>query len=465
MIIHSVTKPYQESGTDYAKMPTMKTWLSLLVLLVIVACVPQTPIPVYVTPTQMPEVQVVERQVIPRVPEASETPLPLPTATATPVYTPTPAPPTATPLPYLDPARMGVQLHTLLGQQDFDAVTRLTDTLGLGWVKVQIDWKLLQPNGPGDTGVDFRRQELYLEDLKRRGKMVLASVARAPDWARTSREEAGPPDDPQVLANFITLMLNEFGNVIDAVEVWNEPNLRREWNGRPISGGEYLRYFRAARDAINAYSQRMQSDVDEPRHTPIVVVTAGLAPTGNSPWSVDDRQYLRQMYNAGLASLEGVQVGAHPFGWGNDPAHSCCNNVANRGWDDAPQFFFLDTLRNYRDIMLAYGDTDARIWVTEFGWPTWDSLPGEPPEPFVAYNDKWVQADYTLRAFQIGQQLDYVGPMFLWNMNFAWLPHLVSSRDERAAYSLLVPLQPQERPLFWMLFDAVRPERDLDKYD
>ena len=27
---------------------------------------------------------------------------------------------------------------------DFDAVTRLTDTLGLGWVKVQIDWDLLQ---------------------------------------------------------------------------------------------------------------------------------------------------------------------------------------------------------------------------------------------------------------------------------------------------------------------------------
>jgi len=252
----------------------MKTWLSLLLLLVIVACVPQTPIPVYVTPTQMPEAQVVERQVIPRVPEASETPLPLPTATATPVYTSAPAPPTATPLPYLDPARMGVQLHTLLSQQDFDAVTRLTDTLGLGWVKVQIDWKLLQPNGPGDTGVDFRRQELYLEDRKRRGHRVLASVARAPDWARTSREEAGPPDDPQVLANYLTLMLNEFGNVIDAVEVWNEPNLRREWNGRPISGGEYLRYLRAARDAINAYSQQMQSDVDEPRHTPIVVVTA-----------------------------------------------------------------------------------------------------------------------------------------------------------------------------------------------
>lgn len=438
----------------------MKQVFRALLWLALAACVPQTPIPVYVTPTHE-----AGRQVIARVPEATETPIPGPTDTPTPVFTPTPAPPTPTPLPYLNPDDMGTQLHTLLSQEDFRRVSEITERLGLGWVKVQIDWKLLQPNGPGDTGQDFRRQELYLEDLKRRGHKVLVSVARAPDWARSDREEAGPPDDPQVLAGFLDLMLHEFGNVIDAVEVWNEPNLQREWRGRPISGGEYMRYFRVARDAINNYSQRMKSHVNEPRQTPVLVLTAGLAPTGNSPWSVDDRQYLRQMYNAGLASLDGVQLGAHPFGWGNAPDASCCNPVADRGWDDAPQFFFLDTLRNYRDIMLAYGDADARIWVTEFGWPTWDSLPGDPPEPFVAYNDKWAQAFHTLRAFQIGQQLDYVGPMILWNMNFAWLPQLVNSRDERAAYSLLVPLEPQERPLYWMLYDSVRPERDLQKYD
>ena len=438
----------------------MKHVFRALLWLILAACVPQTPIPVYVTPTHE-----TQRQVVARVPEATDTPLPAPTDTATPVFTPTPAPPTATPLPYLNPADMGTQLHTLLSQEDFRRVSEITERLGLGWVKVQIDWKLLQPNGAADTGVDFRRQELYLEDLKRRGHKVLVSVARAPDWARSNREEAGPPDDPQVLAGFLDLMLREFGNVIDAVEVWNEPNLLREWSGRPISGGEYMRYFRVARDAINNYSQRMKSDVNEPRQTPVLVLTAGLAPTGNSPWSVDDRQYLRQMYNAGLANLDGVQLGAHPFGWGNAPDSGCCNPVADRGWDDAPQFFFLDTLRNYRDIMLAYGDADAQIWVTEFGWPTWDSLPGDPPEPFVAYNDKWDQAFHTLRAFQIGQQLDYVGPMILWNMNFAWLPHLVNTRDERAAYSLLVPLEPQERPLYWMLYDSVRPERNLDRYD
>lgn len=483
-IIHRAGAPFQEPDGDCDTIPDMKSLFVLLLVFSMVSCSLQTPVRIYVTPTQVaqPEAQ----DLVPTMPTvaafaaASLTPLPIPSGTpvaapgstseptpapAIPVATATPTLPPTTPLPYLRPDDMGVQLHSLLSQEDFDEVARLTGQLGLGWVKVQIDWKLLQPNSANDTGVDFRRQELYLEDLKQRGHKVLVSVARAPDWARSSREASGPPDDPRVLAAFIDLMLEEFGKAIDAVEVWNEPNLLREWTGRPISGAEYMRYFRAARDAVNNYSHRMQFDVDEPRHVPVQVLTAGLAPTGNSSWSVDDRAYLRQMYNAGLASLDNVQIGAHPYGWGNPPDVRCCNSVAGQGWDDAPQFFFLETLDTYRDIMLAFGDADARIWVTEFGWPTWDQLPGEPPEPFMGYNDKWSQADYTLRAFQIGEQLDYVGPMILWNMNFAWLPPLVSGRDERAAYSLLVPLQPQERPLYWMIYDAVRPELQLDSYD
>jgi hypothetical protein len=83
----------------------------------------------------------------------------------------------------------------------------------------------------------------------------------------------------------------------------------------------------------------------------------------------------------------------------------------------------------------------------------------------MTYNDKWAQANFTMRAFQIGQSSDYIGPMFLWNLNWGILPGMVDNRDERAAYSLLVPLQPSERPLYWMIYDAVRPDVQLDRYD
>jgi len=281
----------------------------------------------------------------------------------------------------------------------------------------------------------------------------MISVAKAPDWARSNTNEDGPPDDPQALADFVTLLLNETNNSIGAVEVWNEPNLGREWTGQPLTGASYMQYFRPTYDAVKAYN----SD--------IMVITAGLAPTGETPTSRDDRTYLREMYNAGLANYTGIAVGAHPYGWGNPPDARCCDMSDERGWDDAPQFFFLDTIEDYRGIMTAYGDTDTQMWLTEFGWATWEGLPGDPPDPWMSYNSKWDQANYTLRAIQIAKSLDYVGPMFLWNLNFAQ-PLLIDQRDERVAYSVVLPEgQPKERPLYWMLYDASRPDEELDRFD
>ena len=504
-------------GSMPRMMMLKKTYPILLLIVALAACIPQTPIPIYVTPT--PETQpsetveptvgeseptatlveatatvddeatTVRRTIIGPVVGPDYTPpptsTPRPTVTFTPVDTLEPtltptrgptstsAPPTNTPvpsgpqptaLPGLDKFQMGVQVHSLLEQGDWDTVLQLTDQLDVGWVKVQIDWDLLQPNSPEEIGVDFRRQELYIENLKQRGFLVLVSVAKAPNWARSNQAESGPPDDPQALVKFLNLMMFEFGNAIDAIEVWNEPNLRREWQGQSLDGGRYMDYFRPAYDAIDAYSQRMLVDEKEPRQVPIVVVTAGLAPTGTSDFSVDDRVYLQQMYDAGLASLPDVMVGAHPFSWGNSPDARCCNAVPDQGWDDDPHFFFSHTIEEYHNLMVRYGH-QSQIWVTEFGWATWEGFPGDAPEGWMTYNDKWAQANYTMRAFEIAQATEYIGLMNLWNMNFGWLPTLIDNRDERAAYSLLTPLQPQERPLYWMIFDAVRPDTQLDRYD
>lgn len=357
-------------------------------------------------------------------------------------------------LPNLDSSTIGLQVHSLLDQEGWDVVVGDVERLGVGWVKIQIDWSLLQPNNASEITQDFRRQELYLESLDQRGIKVLISVAKAPGWTRSNTAESGPPDDPQALANFITLMLREFGEIVDAVEVWNEPNLAREWQGTlPFSGAGYMQLFAPAYDAIRAYSPD------------IVIVTGGLAPTSNGQDSVDDRTYLQQMYAAGLGSYTDVAVGVHPYGWGNAPDARCCAPGGERGWDDDPHFFFLDTIEDYREIMVANRHEAAQMWLTEFGWATWDNFPSAAPETWMTYNDRWLQGEYMLRAFQIGQETDFIGPMFLWNLNFALLPSLIEGQDERAAYGLIVPLQPRERPAYWMLYDAVRPDVMLERYD
>lgn len=76
--------------------------------------------------------------------------------------------------------------------------------------------------------------------------------------------------------------------------------------------------------------------------------------------------------------------------------------------------------------------------MTEFGWATWEGFPTEAPEPWMTYNSPAQQADYTMRAFQLGFELGYVGNMFLWNFNFA-NQALIENRVELAGYSLLYP--------------------------
>ena len=181
--------------------------------------------------------------------------------------------------------------------------------------------------------------------------------------------------------------------------------------------------FKPAYTAIRSYSPN------------IVVISSGLAPSDTTAVSINDRDYLRQMYQSGLSNYD-VRIGVHPFGWGNPPDVRCCNKVDGQGWDDKQQFFFLDTLADYRQIMLSYGHRNAKLWSTEFGWGSWDGFAGAPPEGWMTYNTTAKQADYNLKAFQIGQALGFVDNMFLWNLNFANAIN-VNNGVEMAAYSLL----------------------------
>ncbi len=392
----------------------------------------------------------------------------------TPAPTLTPGGPTLTLLPVpvmptLDPNQVGEQLDINLSQDDWAYAMRMMEQAGVKWLKVQLPWKDMQPEGPGARNDEFfQRVEQYLEDASRRGFSVMVSVVKAPVWARSTQAEDGPPDNPQDLANFISLVLTEIsadaqrpilGDYIDAVEVWNEPNLMREWQGTlPFSGAGYMQLFAPAYQAVRAYSST------------IAVVTGGLAPTSTSGFSVDDRDYLSQMFAAGLGGYNDVSVGVHPYSWGNAPDAVCCNTVDGQGWDDDPHFFFADTMREYRQIAANNGRAGMLMWVTELGWASWDGFPGALPggDDWMAYNDRWDQGFNTIRALEIGQSSPDVIGTILWNLNFATLAGMIDNRDERAAYSMLVPgtacnVDPTdenrtERPVYWMLHDALHPD-------
>jgi hypothetical protein len=242
------------------------------------------------------------------------------------------------------------------------------------------------------------------------GSHVLLTLTAAPAWARSTTVEQGPPIMNQDFANFAGQVAAHYSRNVRAYEIWTEPNVRREWNGKPLSAADYVNLLALAYNAIKLADSSA------------LVVTAGLAPTAENDGvnAIDDRQFLRGMYAAGAADFSDA-IGAQPGGWANPPDSTCCSNnrPAVPAWDDQSAFFFLETLQNYRQIMNENGDSGTFIWVTGFGWGSTDGI-GAPVNPdfgYVVYTDAQEQGQYTVQAFQIGRDLSYVGPMFLSNLD------------------------------------------------
>jgi hypothetical protein len=377
-------------------------------------------------------------------PAATATPITLPTATA--ILEPT-TPPEATmpPLPPLRSDLMGIQVYAAVEVDRWWGLVDRAQFMGFKWIKFQVSWKEIEPETKGQFAPKFNVLKDHLFYAGQRGFKMLLSVVNAPDWARPADARGkldGPPANPQDYADFIAALLDGWDrSYIHAIELWNEPNLAREWTGAPMTPASYRQYFNVAYNTIRA------------RSTDIVIITAGLAPTGDSAVSVDDRRWLQGLYATGLPLNDpNLVIGIHPYPWANTPDARCCP-AQKQGWDDQRYFFFLDTIYDYRQIMVANNHANGKLWATEFGWSTYDGLhvgshiDGPPAMPAA---DPWMnriterqQAEYTIRAFELAQTGDlaaFMGPMVLWNMNFATLADFVRpdqpSRPE-AGFSVL----------------------------
>lgn len=330
----------------------------------------------------------------------------------------------------------GVQVH--LPNQDAAAVMEDATALGMTWAKQVIDWSLYEA---AQGAIDWSALDELVAAMDAADVNILLTVTNAPGWTRDSAEENGPPADPQTYAAFIGALAQRYAGVVDAYEIWDSPNLRRAWNTpRGINAGDYVALLQAAFTAVKSADPAA------------VVVTAGLAPTGFNDGvnAIDDRVYLRQMYDAGVAQWSDA-IGAHPNGWANPPDSTCCRNnrPAVAAWDDHPSFFFKDTLSDYRAIMVEKLDSGTYIWATEFGWGSNDGLNVTPPEAlgFVEYTTLDEQAQYIVRGFELGRELGYIGPMFLYNLNFCTV---VGQTGEQCLFSLLDPAG-NPRPAYFAL--------------
>jgi len=350
-----------------------------------------------------------------------------PTPTFTPVPpSPTPEPPSSGPTP-LPPAvpkpGCGVQIHLLA--DDMAESLDWARGLGVGWVKQQVEWHTIEH---GQDDLDWTLLDRVVEACDGFGFKLLLGVTHAPDWTRASELESGPPADYAQFGRFMEQLATRYRGRVAAYELWNEPNLAREWQGDTLDPARFVALVAEGAKGVRA------ADPDA------LVISGAPAVTGinDGVEAIDDRVFLRGMVEAGVARwVDGI--GAHPYGFANPPDESWQSPThVSSSHNNHPSFFFLDTLEDYHAILLASNNADLPIWVTEFGWPSTEGI-GQMDTTGWEYAlevSEAQQAEYVVRAFRMGDERPWVGPMFLWNLNLAtiWGP-----ADPFSAYSLLRP--------------------------
>jgi SH3-like domain-containing protein len=325
----------------------------------------------------------------------------------------------------------GIQAH-MVDNGQAGQVMNVTRNMGFNWVKQQIEWKRFEAN---QGSIDWGNMDEIVNAAGAAGTNLLFSVVNAPNWARGGAGDlsvGGPPADPNTFASFLGQVAAKYcGTPLKAIEVWNEQNLHYEWGNMTIDPGAYMNLLRPAYRAIKAACPSMY------------VISGALTPTGApAPWAMDDFTYLEGMYQQGLKDYADG-IGAHPSGFNVPPSatwQDACAVIQRTGNSYAGpcnsphhSWSFRSTMEGYRNIMAKYGDTNKRVWPTEFGWASgWTGASGY---EYANDNDLEEQAAWTVEAYNMMRNWGWVGPAFLWNLNF----RVVANGTEKAQWGIVDP--------------------------
>ncbi|MDX1995382.1 MAG: hypothetical protein SF029_23565 [bacterium] len=335
------------------------------------------------------------------------TPTPQPTATPTPTPTPTPtlapivptAPrvasntnPQGVPAAPGGPAPVAPGAGSIAAGFEYGGHVASLDgrsipamqSAGMTWVKFQVR------AGPGGGGVG--QAQAYIASARGAGFKVLLGVVGAP-----GELAAGG-------GGYISGFAQTLGQIAaagpDAIEIWNEPNLSREWPEGQISGANYTALLREGYNAIKAANPN------------VIVISGAPAPTGAEAAFpgrvVNDDNFLRQMVEAGAMSYLDC-VGAH-YNEGIVSARATSGDPR----DNYYTRYLPSMIQTYRAITGG----QKPLCFTELGYLTSEGF-GPLPSFFAWAQNVTVaqQAAWLAEAASVSSQ-NGVRLMIVWNVDF-----------------------------------------------
>jgi hypothetical protein len=295
----------------------------------------------------------------------------------------------------------------VFGEATAERDLMLIEAAGFDWVKVQMPWRAMEPQ---KEVYDWTEADRIVDLARDHGLNIIARIDTTPGWARADGAlwpagvTDGPPDNLDDYADFVNAFTGHFkkdSNRVHAIEIWNEPNIAREWGGAVPDPARYAEMLRLAYFAVKDASPKM------------TVLTGALTPTGTwDDTSQPDEVFLQGMYNAGAHGTFDV-ISVHAAGY-KAPPEMGPEQVAADPTYGGQRFFSFRHVEDVRAIMVANGDEAKQVWVTEFGW-TSDQVHPEYAWHAVSEDEK---ADYLVRAFQYAAAnwAPWVGVMTAWSV-------------------------------------------------
>lgn len=280
-----------------------------------------------------------------------------------------------------------------------DAVAKMKSA-GMTWVKTQ-----LPMNAGVGKGIEF------INAAHANGFRILVGLVGEKDQLATNFDAYS--------AQFSQFAAEMAKAGADAIEVWNEPNLDREWPNGQINGANYVKLLASAYNAIKSANPNT------------LVISGAPAPTGYAgaagciPALCNDDVFMQQMAAAGAANYMDC-VGLH-YNEGIVPPSQ--TSADPRG--EYPTYYFGSMLN--RGYSLFGGKP---VCFTELGYLSPEGMGAAIPASFAwAGNTTLGQhATWLAQAASAAATSGKVAIMIVWNVNFTrW------DSDPMGGYALIRP--------------------------
>jgi len=297
--------------------------------------------------------------------------------------------PALPPIAWADVPRLGVNAYNIQYEAEPAKVTRtleLARDLGAHYVRIQMPWEDIEISTKGDffdhkNNTDaWEKYDFIVAEADRLGLELIARLDRPPAWAREianatpefqeglarDGNSTGPPDDVDDYADFVRAVAGRYRGKLRFFQIWNEPNLKNEWNWRTPTPIEFLELLRAGYIAVK------EANPDA------VILFPSLSPTDgrDKKAPMTELEYLDHVYALGGKAYFDI-MSAQAYGLGQPPDEH--RYIRPRLLPDRPIDTRIDVSRVVllREVMERNGDARKAIWISEFGY---NSAPEQKPD-------------------------------------------------------------------------------------